>query len=116
MPKAPKSIERGDIYHVSLNPISGHEQAGNRYVLVVTRRLFNDLGTPFVCPITQGGDFARSRGFAVALSGAGLKSQGVILCNQLRALDLKERKATFVEKAPDYILHEVIARLQAVLD
>lgn len=52
-------MERGEAYHVNLDPIQGHEQAGPRFVLIVTRRPFNDLGTPLVCPITQGGEFAR---------------------------------------------------------
>jgi mRNA interferase ChpB len=49
-------LERGDIYHVDLNPIQGREQAGARFVLVVSRKTFNVLGTPLVCPITQGGN------------------------------------------------------------
>jgi hypothetical protein len=31
-------LERGDIYHVDLNPIQGREQAGARFVLVVSRK------------------------------------------------------------------------------
>ncbi|MDP8981960.1 MAG: type II toxin-antitoxin system PemK/MazF family toxin [Acidobacteriota bacterium] len=65
------AVERGDIYHVDLNPIKGRERAGPRYALVVTRKAFNNLGTPLVCPITQGGDFALNAGFAVSLIGAG---------------------------------------------
>jgi mRNA-degrading endonuclease toxin of MazEF toxin-antitoxin module len=109
-------VERGDIYHVSLDPIKGREQAGSRYVLVVSRKAFNDLGTPLVCPITQGGEFARSAGFAVPLSGSGAKTQGVVLCNQPRVLDLKTRAARFVEKAPDFIVGEVLARLATLIE
>ena len=109
-------MERGDIYHVNLNPIQGREQAGARYVLVITRAAFNKLGTPLVCPITQGGEFARNAGFAVSLSGTGLQSQGVILCNQPRVLDMKQRNANFVERAPDFIVDEVLARLQTLID
>jgi mRNA interferase ChpB len=68
-------LDRGDIYHVDLNPISGREQAGSRYVLIVFPKVFNNLGTPLVCPITQGGDFARRSGYAVSLSGAGTNTQ-----------------------------------------
>jgi mRNA-degrading endonuclease toxin of MazEF toxin-antitoxin module len=86
-------VERCDIYHVSLDPIRGREQVGSRYVLIVSRKAFNDLGTPLVCPITQGGEFSRSAGFAVPLSGSGAKTQGVVLCSQPRVLDLKTRGA-----------------------
>lgn len=109
-------MERGDIYHVNLNPIAGREQAGSRYILVVSSRFFNRLGTPLICPITQGGNFARHAGFTVSLTGTGTQTQGVVLCNQLRALDLQARNATFTEKAPPMIVEEVIARLQTLLE
>jgi mRNA-degrading endonuclease toxin of MazEF toxin-antitoxin module len=109
-------MERGDIYHVDLNPIEGREQAGSRYVMIVTTREFNKLGTPVVCPITQGGKFARDRGFAVSLTGAGLNVQGVVLCNQLRVLDLRARHARFSEKAPQDIIDEVLARISPLFE
>jgi mRNA interferase ChpB len=109
-------MDRGDIYHVSLDPIKGREQAGPRYVIIVSPREFNQLGTPLVCPITQGGNFARDRGFAVSLSGTGTNAQGVILCNQPRVLDLQNRGASFAEKAPQVIIDEVIAKLLTLLE
>jgi mRNA-degrading endonuclease toxin of MazEF toxin-antitoxin module len=110
-------MERGDIYHVDLNPIRGREQAGPRYVMIVSPRLFNDrFGTPLVCPITLGGNFARNQGFAVSLTGAGTVTQGVVLCNQLRVLDFQARKATFIEKVPPDIIEEVLARLRTLLE
>jgi mRNA-degrading endonuclease toxin of MazEF toxin-antitoxin module len=109
-------MDRGDIYHVNLNPIAGREQAGSRYVLIVSPREFNRLGTPLVCPLTQGGAFARSKGFAVSLSGVGTNAQGVVLCNQPRVLDLQTRRAAFVEKAPQIVVDEVIAKLSTLLE
>ena len=109
-------MDRGDIYHVSLDPIKGREQAGRRYVLIVSTREFNQFGTPLVCPITQGGNFARDRGFAVSLSGTGTHAQGVVLCNQPRVLDLQSRGGGFVEKVPPAIIDEVIAKLQTLLE
>jgi mRNA-degrading endonuclease toxin of MazEF toxin-antitoxin module len=109
-------VRRADIYHVDLNPIKGREQAGPRYVLIVSPKAFNDLGTPLVCPITQGGNFARHAGFAVSLSGAGTQTQGVVLCNQPRVVDLQARDARFIEKAPDYIVDDVLARLATLIE
>lgn len=109
-------MERGDIFHVDLDPIKGREQAGARYVLIVSQKAFNILGTPLVCPITQGGQFARHAGFAVSLSGAGTQTQGVILCNQARVLDLQSRGARFVERVPDFITDEVLAKLLTLLE
>jgi mRNA interferase ChpB len=93
-------VDRGDVYHVDLNPIQDREQAGQRFVLIVSPKAFNNLGTPLVCPITQGGDFARRAGFAVSLSGAGTRTQGVVLCSQRRVLDLQARNARLIEKVP----------------
>jgi mRNA interferase ChpB len=109
-------MDRGDIFHVDMNPIKGREQAGARYVLLVSPRIFNQLGTPLVCPVTQGGNFARNAGFAVSMSGAGTVTQGVVLCNQPRVLDLQSRGARFIEKAPEMIVDEVLAKLQTLLD
>lgn len=68
-------MQRGEVFHVDLNPVQGREQAGVRYVSIVSTRDFNVLGTPLVCPITQGGNFARHAGFAVPLNGAGTQTQ-----------------------------------------
>ncbi len=104
-------MNRGDVWHVDLDPTRGHVQAGARYVLVVTEALFNRLGTPIVVPITTGGQFARFQGVAVSLSGAGTRSSGVVLCNQVRAIDMKARGGRFVERVPDHIMDEVLARI-----
>ena len=109
-------MERGDLYHVDLNPATGRGQAGPRYVLVVSRKAFNNLGTPLVCPVTQGGEFSRSAGFAVPLSGAGTNVQGVVLCNQPRVLDLKERRGRFTGRVPDFIMDEVLAKLATLIE
>jgi mRNA interferase ChpB len=72
-------MERGDIYLVSLDPISGHEQQATRPVLVVSAYAFNRLTkTPVVLPITGGGNFARTAGFAVSVAGAGTNTIGVV--------------------------------------
>ena len=105
-------MERGDIYLVSLDPTAGHEQQGTRPVLVVSPAAFNRLTkTPVVLPITTGGSFARTAGFAVPLAGAGTKTTGVIRCDQPRALDLGARNGRKLESAPAAILDEVLAKL-----
>lgn len=109
-------MERGDVFHLDINPSKGREQAGARYVFVVSLRAFNLLGMPLVCPVTQGGEFARHAGFAVSLSGSGMQTQGVVLCNQPRVLDLQARGARFIEKSPGFITDEVLAKLQVLLD
>lgn len=110
-------MERGDIYLVSLDPASGHEQRGRRPVLIVSPSAFNRLtGTPVVLPITTGGNFARTAGFAVPLDSAGTSTTGVVRCDQPRALDLGARNARRLESVPQAVLDEVLARLATILE
>jgi mRNA interferase ChpB len=98
-------MQRSDIYFVSLDPTSGHEQQGQRPVEVITPGEFNTLtDVPVVLPITSGGNFARVYGIAVSLSGIGLTMQGVVRCDQPRVLDLRARNARRTrERVPDAI-------------
>jgi mRNA interferase ChpB len=105
-------MERGDIYLVSLDPTAGHEQQGKRPVLVISPGKFNrQTGVPVVLPITTGGGFARTAGFAVSLMGAGLQTIGVVRCDQPRALDLKARGAKKLETVSDSIIDEVLSKV-----
>lgn len=108
--------ERGDIFHIDLDPAKGREQQGKRFVLVLTPSAFNGLGLMLVCPITQGGEFARQHGFAVSLLGAGTRTGGVALCHQVRTLDYRERRAAWVESLPAEIVEDVLARVRTLLD
>ncbi len=110
-------MDRGDIYLVSLDPTAGHEQQGPRPVLIVSPTAFNRLTkTPVVLPITSGGSFARTAGFAVPLMGAGTTTTGAIRCDQPRALDLAARNGRKLEKVPPAILDEVLARLATLFE
>jgi mRNA-degrading endonuclease toxin of MazEF toxin-antitoxin module len=110
-------MERGDIYIVPLDPTQGSEQQGARPVLVVSPGPFNRLtGVPWVVPITQGGGFARTAGFAVSLMGAGTTIAGVVRCDQLRALDIRARQGRKIERVPSAIMEEVLAKLATLLE
>ncbi|MCE7870972.1 type II toxin-antitoxin system PemK/MazF family toxin [bacterium CPR1] len=110
-------MERGDIYLVTLDPTSGHEQQGRRPVLVVTPGAFNRLTrVPVVVPITTGGNFARTAGFAVSLDRAGTRTTGVVRCDQPRALDLGARSGKKLESLPGALMQEVLAKLAPLFD
>jgi mRNA-degrading endonuclease toxin of MazEF toxin-antitoxin module len=105
-------MQRGDIYLVALEPTEGHEQQGTRPVLVVSPDEFNKVTqVPVVVPITTGGNFARTAGFAVPLEGAGTRTSGIVRCDQPRALDLKARNGKRLERVPPAVMDEVLARL-----
>lgn len=107
----------GDIVRVNLNPTEGQEQQGNfRPALVLTPAAYNATGLAVIAPVTQGGDFARYAGFVVTLSGSGTETQGVVLCNQIRTVDLEARSAKRVESVPAVIMDDVLARVQALFE
>ncbi|WP_373506465.1 type II toxin-antitoxin system PemK/MazF family toxin [Thiocapsa sp.] len=136
-------MERGDIYLVSLDPTSRHEQRGTRPVLAVSASAFNQLTrTPVVLPITRHSprvsarhadrvgndprpastspvrpspDFSVS-GSAVSLMAAGTNTTGVVRCDQPRAMDLGSRNARKFESVPTVVMDEVLAKLAAILE
>jgi mRNA-degrading endonuclease toxin of MazEF toxin-antitoxin module len=110
-------MKRGEIWLVSLDPTSGHEQKGRRPVFIVSPEAFNRVTkVPVVLPITTGGSFARTAGFAVSLSGAGTQTIGVVRCDQPRALDLVARGGKRLESAPDAIVDEVLAKVAPIFE
>jgi mRNA interferase ChpB len=108
-------MRRGDIYLVSLDPTEGREQRGSRPVLVVSPEEFNAATKlPVVLPITNGGNFARRLGFAVPISG--IKTTGVVRCDQPRVLDLAARSGRKVDTLPGPILEEVLAKVATLFE
>lgn len=108
-------MRRGDIYMVSLDPTEGKEQRGHRPVLVISPTTFNAATKlPVVLPITSGGDFARKIGFAVPITG--IKTTGVVRCDQPRVLDLNQRDGRKVDTLPEAILEDVLARVVTLFE
>lgn len=107
------AMKRGDIYLVSLDPTAGHEQSGSRPVLVVSPVEFNNATKlPVVLPITNGGEFARRLGFAVPITG--IKTTGVVRCDQPRVIDLAARHARKIDTLPESIMDEVLAKVATI--
>jgi mRNA interferase ChpB len=48
--------------------------------------------------------------------GSGTQTQGIVMSNQSRTVDLMARDGKFVEMVPDSIVNEVITRIQAILE
>jgi mRNA interferase ChpB len=108
-------VKRGDIYLVSLNPAQGREQQGHRPVLIISPSAFNAATKlPVVLPITNGGDFARRIGFAVEI--VGIKTTGLVRCDQPRVLDITERGGRKVDTLPAALLDEVMAKVATLFE
>ncbi len=110
-------MKRGEIWLVALDPTHRHEQKGRRPVLIVSPEAFNRVTkVPIVVPITSGGNSARTAGFAVTLEGAGIKTTGIVRCDQPRALDLSARAGKKLETVPDAVLNEALAKLLTIFE
>ena len=99
---APK---QGDIIKLDFSPTKGHEQRGRRPALVVSNATYNKYGRGIVivCPITN-----TDRGIKTQIKlDQRTVTTGVIMTDQIKALDLYERNPEFVENIPLVILNEV---------
>lgn len=87
-------FSKGDIVEFDFSPSVGHEPAGRRSALVVSRDKFNlSTSMTLVCPITT-----RANTFPLHLElPAGLETYGVVAVEQLRAFDLDARRPKRIE-------------------
>lgn len=98
-------FEQGDIIYLDFDPQTGHEQKGRRPAFVVSNKTFNRFTKmAMVCPITN---TDRNIPIQVKLDGR-TKTTGVIMCEQVKTLDIYRRNAEFYENAPSDITAEVV--------
>lgn len=104
--------ERGDLIKLNFDPVLGHEQAGWRPALVLSPSGYNGkTRLAVVVPVTNQ---AKGFPFEVPLPGK-LKTTGVVLTDQVKCVDWKERNTRFVEVAPKAVLESAQERLGLLL-
>jgi mRNA interferase MazF len=104
--------DRGDIVFLNFDPTKGHEQRGHRPALVLSPISYNrKTSLALFMPITN-----KQKGypFEVVLP-AELKTQGVVLADQIKCLDWKDRSIEFVEVAPESLIEAVQAKIEPLL-
>lgn len=105
---------RGDLVWLDFDPQSGHEQAGRRPAIVLSEQEFNELtGFTFVCPITN-----QSKGYAFEVPlPSGLQLTGVVLTDQLKSLDTKQRKMQLITHIPvdSECMQQVLRNVRSIL-
>ena len=107
-----KAPERGDVVWLQFNPQAGSEQAGRRPALVISPRAYNQrVGLALMCPITSQ---IKGYPFEVELP-PGMKTQGAILCDQIKSLDWQVRNAKRIGPVPHSLMQEVTARVMALV-
>jgi len=105
--------ERGDVVWLQFDPRAGSEQAGRRPALVISPKAYNrKVGLALVCPITS-----RTKGYPFEVElPPGLKAAGAVLCDQIKSLDWRARRAARVGAVPGSVMEEVTARILALVD
>jgi mRNA interferase MazF len=94
---------------VDLDPSRGHEQAGTRRALVVSYEAFHRSGMATVCPIATRqpkypGEVPLPEGHA------GQTRDGLILCHQVRTLDLSRVSALEIGGQIQYVTDRSVRR------
>ncbi len=90
------TIKRGDMYYADLSPVIGSEQGGVRPVLIVQNDTGNKYSpTVIAAAITsQTGKNRLPTHIQIGTNGGGLKSDSIVLAEQIRTIDksrLKEK-------------------------
>lgn len=102
---------RGDIIYTDFDPAAGKEQNLERPAIVLSPEIFNSqIGLALVAPITSK---IRQHGFEVLLQGT--KTEGAILCHQVKVIDYEERGCKFLEKASDVVVKDVLAKVKLLV-
>lgn len=103
--------ERGDIVWLSFHPVRGHEEKGRRPAIVLSPKRYNSrAGLALVCPITS-----KVKGYPFEVALVDGKILGVILADQLRAVDWRARKASYIAAATESVSNEVRDKLLTLL-
>jgi mRNA interferase MazF len=105
-------VNQGDIISVNFAPAKGREQSGERPALVISNTKYTkQRGFVLACPITR---TIKAMNIRVPLNDR-TKTQGDILCEQVRIIDLMERPHRVIESAPQDILQEVYKVINALI-
>ena len=103
--------DAGDLVWLDFDPQAGREQAGLRPAVILSAKYFNlRSSVAYACPISSK---VKGYQFQVVLP-PGLPVHGAVLCEHMRSLDWRVRKAAFLGRMPDDILQQVKGVLRTI--
>lgn len=111
--QTPQAPAQGDIVWLDFTPQSGHEQAGRRPALVLSKQVYNRVtGRAFVCPITS-----KPKGYPFEVPVRTAHISGVVLSDQLKNLDWRARNCSPTgDSLKRHELEPVWALVQSTVD
>ena len=91
------TINKGDIYYASLDPIVGSEQNGTRPVVIIQNDIGNKYSpTVLVAPLTSKVKSKRNLPTHVLIDSNHIKRNSIVLLEQIRVLD-KSRLISYLD-------------------
>jgi mRNA interferase MazF len=103
---------KGDFVALTFDPEAEHEQRGRRPALTVSNDLFNrHTGLCIVCLVAN---TRRDYPFHVAIPD-GFRVSGVVMVEQAKSIDFRARRVKHIGRAPDAVLEETLALLDACI-
>jgi len=106
-------VKQGSIILVDFDPQAGHEQKGRRPALVISNDLFNRYSEmAILCPITN---TDKNHPLHIKLSEK-TKTNGVVLCDQIKTMDIKVRNFKLLESVPEDILENVLDIVSSLIE
>jgi mRNA interferase MazF len=107
-------VLRGEVRWADLNPVRGHEQAGQRPVLILSHDVFNDRSGAVIA-VAMTSQEPRA-GFPLTLESraSGLKKRSWIKISQIRTLSV-DRIGTRLARASEEELARVLDGLNEIL-
>ncbi len=114
MTAAPYVPDRGDVVWLDFDPQAGREQAGRRPALVLSPALYNGKTSLMVCcPVTNQ---TKNYPFEVPIEPvAGSKLTGVVLADQVRCLDWRQRNASKLGTVTPHCVLAVSNKIKVLL-
>jgi mRNA interferase MazF len=108
-----KKTRQGDILLLDTAPQSGHEQMGKRPYIVLSHDMIADYSNvATVAPISS---TTRNYPLYISINSEyGMKTTGKVLLDQLTTIDYEARACTFLEKAHDSLVEEVLMKVRTV--
>ena len=104
--------DRQDIIWLNFEPQKGREMQKTRPALIVSPRNYNaKAGLALCVPITSK---VKQYPFEIIINDQEIT--GAILCDQLRSLDWRERKASFIQRCNDQVFFEVIETIKLLIN
>ncbi len=98
---------------IDFDPQSGHEQAGRRPALVISKAAYNQrIGRAFVCPITS-----KVKGYPFEVAVSTKSVTGVVLSDHLKNVDWVSRGTTLTgEFVSNIELQSVWRLVESIID